>query len=73
MQGQMRSTRSQGDRNTISGWKLQACGFQLRARKNLGQSELWGLPCRVVSSPSLKVLMLKLDVQPTGRDAVEGF
>lgn len=51
-------------------WELQRYRFQLSTRKNLGQAELYGLLCRVVSSPSLQVFKLKLGNQPTGRDEV---
>lgn len=71
MQDQMCSHNSNGVGS--NGWELLGYRFQLSARKNLGQSELYRLPCRVVSSPSLEVFMLKLDDQPTGRDVVEGF
>ena len=73
VQNQMCPTGFQGGRNRTKRWELQGYRLQLSKRKNLGQSELYGLPCRVVSSPSLQVFMLKLDGQPTGRDVVGGF
>lgn len=73
VQNQMCSTGFQGGRNRTKRWELQGYRLQLSTRKNWGQLELYGLPCRVVSSPSLQVFMLKLDDQPTGRDVVGGF
>lgn len=73
VQTPMCSTGFQGRRNRTNGLELQGYSFQLSASKYLGQSELYGVPHRVVSSPSLRVIMQRLDDQPTSRDVVEGF
>lgn len=59
--------------NRTAGQQLPYHRSWLSAEGHVGQSVLWGFPQRVVSSPPLGTLVLKLADPPTGRDVVKGF